>query len=179
MGTGEVRPGRSHEGGLVAVAVSFPCIPHSLLMFMLLTPSIPVFLATLLISAMSASPASPRQPASLLPPFFPLTSPWTHPVEELFQCLPVYPVSPSISPLHHDPDSPGGPDLSALIPGVDFTDPDLRATPDPSSLYDFLGSSPKPCVPCSPHFIDHPASNPTGAHHRAGSPFGPSRGSKR
>lgn len=165
MGTGEV--------GLVACAVLvFPCIPpHVCLMPMSPTPSIPVFLATLLISAMSASPASPHQLVSLLPLFFPLTSPWTHPVKEPFQRLTMCPVSPSISPLHHDPDSPGGCGLSALIPGVDFTDSDLRVAPGPSSLYDFLGSSPKPCVPPSPRFIDHPACSPTGAHLGPAAPF--------
>lgn len=172
MGTGEV--------GLVASAVLvFPCIPHVSLMLMSPTPSIPVFLATLLISAMSASPASPHQLVSLLPLFFPLTSPWTHPVKEPFQRLTMCPVSPSISPLHHDPDSPGGCGLSALIPGVDFTDSDLRVAPGPSSLYDLLGSSPKPCVPPSPRFIDHPACSPTGAHLGSGSPFLLSRGIKK
>lgn len=143
------------------------------------TPFIPVFLATLLISAMSASPASPHQLVSLLPLFFPLTSSWTHPVKELFQCLPMYLVSLGISPLHHDPDSPGDSGLSALIPGADFTVSDLRVAPGPSFLHDFLGSSPKPCVPCSPHLIDHPACNATGAHLGPGSPFGLSKGCKR
>lgn len=136
---------------------------------LLITPSIPVFLATLFVSAISASPAGPHQLVSFLPLFFPLTSPWTHPVKELFQCLSMYPVSPIISPFHLNPDSPGGP---ALIPQVDFADSDLRAAPGPSSsLYDFLGSSPKTCVPCSPHLIDHPACNPTGAHHGPAAPL--------
>lgn len=148
-------------------------------MSMLPTLSIPVFLATLFISAMSASPARPHQLVSLLLLFFPLTSPWTHPVKQLFQRLPLHPVSSSTAPLRQDPDSPGGPGHWALIPGTDFTDSDLRVAPDPSSIYDFLGSSPKPCVLYSPRFIDHPACNPTGAHLGPTSPFGPSRGSKK
>lgn len=139
---------------------------------MLPTPSVPVFVATLLISAMSACPAHPHQLVSLLPLFFPLTSPWTYPVKEPLQCLSMYPESPSISPLHQDPDSPGGPGCPALIPGIDFTDSELKVAPDPSSIYDFLGSSPNPCVPHNPRFTDHPACNLTAAHLGPSSPFG-------
>lgn len=148
-------------------------------MSMLPTPSILVFLATLFISAVSASPARPHQLVSLLLLFFPLTSPWTHPVKELFQCLPIHPVSSSTAPLSQDPDSPGGPGHSALTPGTDFTHSDLRVAPGPSSIYDFLGSSPKPCVLYSLCFIDHPACNLTGAHLGPSGPFGPSRDNKK
>lgn len=176
MGSGQVEYMRM---GLCQCSCVFTCIPHVSLMSMLPTPSIPVFLATLFISAVSASPVRPHQLVSLLPLFFPLTSPWTHLVKELFQRHLMHPVSPSIIPLRQDPDSPGGPGCSALIPGTDFTDSDLRVAPGPSSIYDFLDSSPKPCVPYNPHFIDHPACNPTGAHLGPSSPFGPSRGSKK